>query len=132
MDAYARFVRLEILAREEAHIVRCDHRTIACRRELQRRFDIVRFVGMAGAGQLDIPAIVEMTQPGACARERGLGFSGEQQMADVAVAASQRDQTVAAAFEPGRIDQRMLAVAAFDIAARDQARKIQITRVVLA
>ena len=35
MDAHARFVRLEILAREKAHIVGGDDRTIDCCGKLQ-------------------------------------------------------------------------------------------------
>ena len=78
MNANARFVRLEIVAREEAYIVRRDDRTIRRGGDLQDTVEMMRLVGMSDARHFEIPAIAEMPQPFVRACERGLVFVGQQ------------------------------------------------------
>ena len=128
MDAYTRLVRLEILAREKAHVVARDDGAVARRGKLQRAVDEMRFVGVAGAREFEIPAVVEMLEPRARQRERGFVFVGEHELADIALAPGKRYQARAATLEPFRLQECEVAMTAFEIAARDEFREIEIAR----
>jgi hypothetical protein len=79
----------------------------------------------------------QRTGAGAAARAdraclRRLVATAEQQAADVAVVAGQRDQSGIRVIELAGVDQRVIAVAVLGVGARQQAREIEIAGVVLA
>jgi len=132
VDAHARLVRFEILAREEAHVVAGDDRQI----EHARKPDCLRqervLASAVRARGLEVEPVRKAPAPSFRAGVRRIVAAAEQQAADVAVAAGQCDQSRVRMVEPVDVDQRVLAVAAFGVSTRQQAREIEITLAVLA
>mgnify|MGYP000903462387 CR=1 FL=1 len=85
MDADARLMRLEILACQEAHIVRRHHRQIQSRRQIECLGEEDFLLRPLGAHDLEIEAIREACTPplGACLC--GFVAPGQQQASDLAV-----------------------------------------------
>ena len=63
VDAHSRFVRLELLGLEKAHVVRRHYRGQRRFRQVQNTFVVARFVIAAGTRDLEIKRIAEQVAP---------------------------------------------------------------------
>ena len=132
--ADARLVRLEIVAGEEPHVVRCDHRHALRHRERQAPGDVLLFARAPGPLQFQVEAVTEQCQPRGERRARICLVSCEQCPADVAVAAAGQGHETrrAVGAEPGPVQRRTMPALAFEVGTRDQSRQVAIAAIVLA
>ena len=119
---------------DEAHVVGRDDRHAEPDRQLQRARDAVFLARPARALQFEVVAVTEQFEPGLERRARFRSTVAEQRAADVAFArAGQRDQALCrVAIEPRAVQRRAVLALPFEVAARDQAREVQVAAPVLA
>ena len=104
-------VRLEVLAREEAHVVGRHRRRVEAAGEVDRGGDVGIGVGVPGAHQFEVPAVAEALAPAPCRGKRGVIAAGQRKVADVGMRAGQHDQPVVGLVQPLTPHDRVLAVA---------------------
>ena len=132
VDAYARLVRLEIVAREEAHVVRRDDREIERLGQRERAIEEDVFVRPVRARRFEIETIRKLRAQTLGAHTRVILAAADHEAADLAVASGERDQARAGRIEPVAADDRAVAVPAFGVGARQEPRQVEISLAVLA
>jgi hypothetical protein len=132
VDAHARFVRFEVFAFEEAHVVAGDDGQREPAAEVERAGEERLLVVAADARGFQIQAIGKPFAPPLRAFERSVAATGEQQAADVAVLSRYRNEALVAFVEPRRIDEGDIAVAVLGERARHEFRQREIAVAVLA
>ena len=136
MDADAGLVGLEFLGFEKTHVIGGHHRQIVLDGQLHRLGDIGLLVLATGALQLDIETVVEAPGPLLQTADGQLALPGQQGAADIAIApAGQGNQAFGGPTtvlqNPLGLDNRHATVLAFEIAAGNQPRQVQIAGPVL-
>ncbi len=128
MDADARFMRLEVVRTDEAHVVRRDDRHAARACKLERALEIRFFARPPGALQFEIITIAEQLEPKV---ERGIGFvvaPVEKRSTDIALLRARQgdDASERLLVEPSSIDHCASLRLPLEIGAAHEARQIQV------
>ncbi len=125
-------MRLEIVAREETHVVAGQQRQVVARRQRDRGGVEGGFALASGARQLQVQTVREGPAPFG---QRALGLFGpprRQQRPQRALAPGDRDQAGIVGVQPLGFDRHVVAGMAFQEGARNQPRQRQVTAAVLA
>ncbi len=132
-DAHPCLVRVEVLRRQEAHVVAGDHRQAALAGGHQREL-VERFLAVAaGAGQLQVQAIAEHALPVGQLLFGQVMAAFAGQASGQALAPGQREQVVATVLQPLRVDgDAALGAMAFQPGPAEQARQAQVAVAVAA
>ena len=131
-NAHARFVRIEAVAAQEAHIVAGDDRQSARRRGVQRE-GVERVLAVAlGAGQFKVQVVAEAALQVGQVLFGVFVATARGQAPGVAVAAGDGEQAFAAVAQPLRRDRHTVRVVAFHPGARQQPRQRQVAGMVAA
>ncbi len=130
VDADPRFVRLEFVAFEEAHVIGRDNRGRPFVDEREHRTHVFLVARPAGALHFEVIAVAEQREPAVEQRTRLRQPASQQGAADVAFrGAGKRNQSGRRfRIEPGAADQRTATVLALPVAARNEAGQVAKTR----
>ena len=134
LDADPRLVRLEIVARHEAHVVGRDDRHAARHREPELAGDAFLVAGAPGALQLEVEPVVEQREP-RLERAPGLVVAPrEQRPAHVAfTSARQGDESGRrVGIEPSALQSRAVTALAFEIRPGHEPGEVEVASRVLA
>ena len=131
-DAHARFVRVEIVRRQEAHVVAGDHRHAAGACGMQGE-GIERLLAIAlRARQFKVQVLAERTLPVGQVLFGQVVTAGQRQTAGQALPADDGEQALVVGAQPFRLDGDAVGAVAFHPCAREQPRQRQVAFAVAA